>query len=244
MRSTERPRAAPRPLRRLAAIALAALPALLAACSSAPKPPPPAAAPASAKPAASAAQADAAKPGTKDAAGPRAESTEGAVRPGVQRAYEAALDELNGGRKDDAARDLQALARSEPDLGGPHANLGLIYRQEGKLPESVTELEQAVKLNPQQPVFWNQLGITYRLSGDFKKARDAYERAIALDPSYANPYLNLGVLFDLYFWDSQRALELYDRFLALSPGDERVTKWVADLKNRNRKADAAAPKER
>jgi tetratricopeptide (TPR) repeat protein len=210
--------------------------ALLAACASK--------SPAGGLPApAGASGAGSSKQASKDSQARRTESTEGAVQASVQRAYDAALDELNGGHRDEATRDLLALARSEPDLGGPHANLGLIYRQAGRLVDSMAELVQAVKLNPQQPVYWNQLGITYRQSGEFKKAQEAYEKAIALDPSYANPYLNLGILFDLYLWDGQRALELYDRFLALSPGDERVVKWVADLKNRNRKADAA-PKER
>ncbi|HEY1391815.1 MAG TPA: tetratricopeptide repeat protein, partial [Methylibium sp.] len=123
--------------------------------------------------------------------------------------------------------------QSNPELGGPHANLGLIYGRAGKLPEAVAELEQATRLSPQQPQYFNQLGIAYRRQGQFAKAREAYERAIALDPNYAAAYLNLGILSDLYLWDGQRALELYDRYLALSPGgDAQVSKWVADLKNR------------
>ena len=54
-----------------------------------------------------------------------------------------------------------------------------------------------------------------------------------LDPGYAASTLNLGILYDLYLGDGQRALELYGRYLLLSPsGDATVTKWVADLKNR------------
>jgi Flp pilus assembly protein TadD len=242
MRSTERRRPSPQlhaagPVR---PTLLCLLLSALAGCSTPHQAPAPA--PASQKAAAPAAAGSA---GAREAGKARPESMEGAVTPAVQRAYDGALDALNAGRRDEAEQALQALARSEPDLGGPHANLGIIYRQAGKLPESVAELEQAVHVNANQPVYWNQLGITYRQAGDFSKARDAYEKAIALDPSYAVPYLNLGILFDLYFWDSKRALELYDRFLALSPGgDERVSKWIADLKNRVAKADTASRKER
>jgi tetratricopeptide (TPR) repeat protein len=236
MRSTERrlPRVAIRSILPWALLAAAA------GCST----PHPAPGPAAEKPALPASK-DAGTDAGRQAGKARAESMEGAVSPAVQRAYDAALDALNAGRRGEAEHALQALAKSEPDLGGPHANLGIIYRQAGKLPESAAELEQAVRANANQPVYWNQLGITYRQSGDFGKARDAYEKAIALDPSYAVPYLNLGILFDLYFWDSKRALELYDRFLTLTPGgDERVFKWIADLKNRVAKADAASRKER
>jgi Flp pilus assembly protein TadD len=164
----------------------------------------------------------------------RAKETPSGISPAVQGEFEKAVDALNAGHADEAAQSFLALTRSHAELGGPHANLGIIYRQAGKSAEAVAELEQAVQLNPRQPVFLNELGIAYRQQGQFAKARAAYEKAIELDPSYASPYLNLGILFDLYFWDSKRALELYDRYLALTPGgDDKVVKWVADIKNRN-----------
>jgi Flp pilus assembly protein TadD len=155
--------------------------------------------------------------------------------PAVIDAFENALKALHEGRTAEAEKGFLALTRSHPELGGPHANLGIVYRQTGKPEQAIAELELAVRCNPQQPVFWNQLGIAYRQQGQFAKARDAYEHAIALDPGYPAPTLNLGILFDLYLWDGARALELYDRYLTLTPGgDAKVSKWVADLKNRNR----------
>jgi Flp pilus assembly protein TadD len=151
----------------------------------------------------------------------------------TQRAFDDAARAMRAGRTDDAEKAFRNLARSNPDLPGPHANLGLMLRQAGKLPESAAELEQAVRLGPNQAVYFNQLGVTYRQLGQFAKARGAYEQAIALDPAYAAPLLNLGILLDLYIGEPARALELYGRYLALSPGgDPAVTKWVAELKNR------------
>ena len=150
-----------------------------------------------------------------------------------QRAFDDASRALRAGQNADAERGFRNLSLAHPELGGPHANLGLIHRQAGKLAEAAAELETAVRLSPRQPVYWNQLGVTYRLLGQFKKAREAYDKAIALDPNYAASTLNLGILYDLYLGDGQRALELYSRYLLLSPsGDATVTKWVADLKNR------------
>jgi len=158
---------------------------------------------------------------------------EAPVNATTQRAFDDASRALRSGRVDEAERAYKALAQANPELGGPHANLGVIYRQSGKFAESVTELEQAVKLSPRQPIYLNQLGIAYRQQGQFAKARDAYQRALALDPGYAAAALNLGILYDLYLGDTPRALELYGRYLALMPnGDATVTKWVADLKNR------------
>jgi Flp pilus assembly protein TadD len=214
--------------------------------------PKPAAAPQAAAPVAPQSGAAAAPPGaaspasaqTAAVATARAKETPSGISPDVQRTFEYALDALNAGQTDEAAKVFRALTRTNADLGGPHANLGIIYRQAGKPAEAVAELEQAVRLNPQQPVFLNQLGISYRQQGQFAKAREAYEKAIALDPNYPAAYLNLGILFDLYFWDSKRALDLYDRYLALTPGgDDKVVKWVADIKNRSQQGSKLSRQE-
>ncbi len=156
-----------------------------------------------------------------------------AVSPESQRAFDDAARALRAGQHADAERRFRSLAQAHPELPGPHANLGLIQRQAGKLPEAVSALETAVRLSPRQPVYWNQLGVTYRQAGQFPKAREAYEKAIALDPGYSAAVLNLGILHDLYLNDGARALDLYGRYLMLQPsGDATVTKWVADLKNR------------
>lgn len=201
--------------------------------------------PAKAAPAATAA----AKPGAPGPAAPQAEAAppveaEPPLNPVVQRAFESARQALIAGRLDDAERGFLALTKSNPELGGPHANLGVVYRQKKKFEESVAALERAVQANPKQAVYFNQLGIAYRMVGQFTKAREAYEKAIALDPNYALAHLNLGILFDVYLWDSKRALELYDRYLALSPGgDDKVKKWASDLRNRNTPRSLAARKE-
>lgn len=177
--------------------------------------------------------AAASAPAASAAAKPAAAEPETPVNPTAQRAFDDARRLLRAGRVDEAERGFVALTKSNPELGGPFANLGVIYRQAGKLPESAKALEEAVRVSPRQPVYFNQLGITYRHQGQFAKAREAYEQAIAIDASYAAPHLNLGILHDLYLGDAKRALELYDRYLALSPeGDATVTKWIADLKNR------------
>jgi tetratricopeptide (TPR) repeat protein len=158
---------------------------------------------------------------------------EAPVNPQAQAAFDAARAHLRAGRTAEAERGFRDVTAKYPDLGGAHANLGLIQRNAGKHDESIAALEQAVKVSPKQPVFHNQLGVSYRHKGQFQKARNAYEQAIALDDNYADAHLNLGVLLDLYLGDSALALTHYERYLALSPaGDAAVGKWVADLKNR------------
>jgi tetratricopeptide (TPR) repeat protein len=118
----------------------------------------------------------------------------------------------------DALRELQPV------------RYGKVERGEAVSASSTpTPTEQAARLN--------QLGVAYRQKGQFDKAREAYEQAIALDPAHASAILNLGILQDLYLGDEQAALNLYQRYLALSPaGDTQVAKWVSELKIRKEKA--------
>ena len=229
-------RSAERSLRAAGLLALPALTVLLAACTAiggkvAPAPAVPAkteAAAASVKPAEPAPTAPAPAP----------------VSPATQRAFDAARQALAGGRMAESERGFASLTKSDPELSGPYANLGLIHRQAGQAAEAVVALEKAVQLSPQRAELHSHLGLAYRMHGDFTKARASYEKAIALDAAYAPAVLNLGILYDLYLWDGERALELYDRYMQLTPGgDEQVRRWIADLRNRGAKKSAAQRKE-
>lgn len=161
----------------------------------------------------------------------------------AQRAFDEARRAFAAGQTAQAERAFLALTQSNPELGGPHAGLGQIYLQAGKSAEAVLQFEAAVRANPKQPAVLNQLGVAYRQHGQFDKARQTYEQAIAMAPDYAVPMLNLGILNDLYLDDSQRALELYERYLLLTPaGDAAVSKWVVELKNRKPQTVAAKGK--
>jgi Flp pilus assembly protein TadD len=170
-----------------------------------------------------------------------AEAKPAPIAPEVQAQFDRALQAQRGGRFDEAERLWRALAESHPELGGVHANLGLLHARAGRQAEAVASLERAVQASPTQPRFFNELGIAYRNNGQFAKAKDAYERALALDANHAAALLNLGILNDLYLGNGARALELYERYLALAPGgDANVTKWAADLRQR-KPAQLATP---
>ena len=161
----------------------------------------------------------------------------------AQRSFDEARRALAAGQTAEAERRFLALTQSNPELGGPHASLGLIYQQAGKPAEAVRQFEAAVKASPQQPAYLNQLGVAYRQQGQFDKAREAYEKAIALAPDHAAADAQPGHPERPVPGRPARALELYERYLLLTPaGDATVSKWVVDLKNRKPQTLAAKGK--
>lgn len=157
---------------------------------------------------------------------------EAPVPEAVQREFTRALQAQRAGRAEEAQRLFEALAKSNPDLGGVHANLGLLHRAAGRHAASVAALEKAVAASPKQARFWNELGVSHRHAGQFSKAQSAYERALAADANLGAAALNLGILHDLYFNDAAKALPLYERYAALTPGDANAAKWLAEVKKR------------
>jgi len=168
------------------------------------------------------------------AAKPAPAVVEAPVRSDLQHAYDQALALLRSGKTQEAEKQLLALTRQAPDLSGPFANLGLVYRNAGRNVEAIAAFEHAIEVNPKRAVYYNELGISYRLEGKFDKARRSYRQAIDLDPGYAAAYLNLGILYDLYLQQPKEALPYYQRYRDLMPAEApTVSKWIIDLERRS-----------
>jgi tetratricopeptide (TPR) repeat protein len=76
----------------------------------------------------------------------------------------------------------------------------------------------------------NRQGIQFRQQGKFVEAEQAYQQAVAKDDRYANAWLNLGILYDLYRPDADKALQAYQKFQALqSTPDKEVAAWIKAL---------------
>jgi tetratricopeptide (TPR) repeat protein len=149
----------------------------------------------------------------------------------VQR-FDQAVARMNGDAAN-AERELRSLADAYPTYSGPLLNLAILQVKAGRFADAEQSLRAAVDRNGNNAPAFNQLGIVYRKLGRFKEADVAYQRAVELDPNYAIAFLNLGVLCDLYLRQPQRALEAYERYLALAGApDEKVNGWVTELKKR------------
>jgi len=66
----------------------------------------------------------------------------------LEQQYEAAQAAITTGNYAEAQQVLENLAQVHPDIAEIHANLGLVYFQEKKFEQAVSELRRALKLKP------------------------------------------------------------------------------------------------
>jgi Flp pilus assembly protein TadD len=188
-----------------------------------------------------------ATPGAREAApgkAPAPAKVEPPVPAPARQSYEQALASMQAGRHKEAETVLLELTRKYPELAGPYANLGILYYRTGRPTEAVEMLNKAIRINPQQAVYYNQLGVMQRSAGRFAEARTAYSRALELDANYPFAHLNLGILYDLYMSEPDKAVAHYQRYGELNPADaKQVEKWIADLKQRTQKPTKSSKKE-
>ncbi len=215
------------------------LPLLLAACQSTPHAAPRAAAEAVETAGQPASDRPARAMGTTAAGAPAAGAADAVPVPAqAAQLYADALAHMRAGHGTEAELELKQLNASYPEFAGPEVNLGLLYLKDSRLPEAEAAFKEAIARNPASAVAGNELGIVERKLGKFAESEAAYQRAIAAAPEYAPAYLNLGVLYDLYLAEPQKALEQFETYLHLVGDNKQVSGWVIELRKR---VGAAAP---
>ncbi len=70
------------------------------------------------------------------------------------------------------------------------------------------------------------LGDIYKHLGLYEEAVRELNEAKRLDPKLSDTFINLGIIYDDYIVDDQKALENYRRYLDLGGSDKQVLEWI------------------
>lgn len=150
-----------------------------------------------------------------------------------QQYYEEAVAALKNGDAEDAVELLLQVSYDAPDKPFVFTNLGLAFLKLQQPDEAEQAFLQAIERNSRDAVAYNHLGILQRQKGQFEDARKRYQRAIDIDEDYARAHLNLGILFDIYLQDLDKALRQYQKYQVLTNGeDTQVAGWIVDIERR------------
>ncbi|MEO5657453.1 MAG: tetratricopeptide repeat protein [Nitrospiria bacterium] len=168
----------------------------------------------------------------RHAEGPARPPTEAPPAPDAAALFAEALAAQQAGQPNAVAR-WQAAIVAAPGQGAPHVNLGVLYRQMGRLDDAIAEYRTAIRLDPESADAYHNLGLAYRAQGAWSEAERAYLDALALRPSQAETHYNLGVLYDLYLDKPESALTQYREVVVLGhPQAGVVTEWIRILERR------------
>lgn len=95
--------------------------------------------------------------------------------------------------------------------------IGESYQQLGDLKTALSWFQNAYNLAPLYSEFANKYANSLINSGDTKQARKVFESLVKEHPSYAPGFCNLGYLYLVEDQNPQKAMELYNRSIALDP---------------------------
>ena len=121
------------------------------------------------------------------------------------------------------------------------ANLGEMYRMQGRIDEAIIHGERAVALDPSMTGALSNLGIAYYDKEEYEKAQSCHERALALDAHLPHSLNNMGSIMR-EFKQPDKALEYYHRASAADANYlEPLNNMGLVLIEEERHAEAIAP---
>ena len=111
--------------------------------------------------------------------------------------------------------------------------LGVAYRQKGRLADAVWAYRAALARDPENPVIMKNLGDAHLLKKEFPPAVEQYEKALQSNPRFHQAHASLGIAY--YQMEKYpQALEEFEIVLKLDPQNEQAKKYKeAILKKKN-----------
>ena len=122
----------------------------------------------------------------------------------AQIAHQLAAGNPNAAQLNQTATDSLALAETNfkkavdlsNNFGLAIYNLGVVYDQEGKLPEAIKQLEKIAPFNSDQPDLLFELGLLYYRNGQKDNAFNALQQVLVLQPNFANAHWYLALIYE------------------------------------------------
>jgi tetratricopeptide (TPR) repeat protein len=101
-------------------------------------------------------------------------------------------------------------------------NLGVVYDQEGKLPEAIKQLEKIAPFNSDQPDLLFELGLLYYRNNQKDNAFNALQQVLVLQPNFANAHWYLSQIYEERK-DIPNAIDQLQKILAVESNKDNQT---------------------
>ncbi|MFL5313199.1 MAG: tetratricopeptide repeat protein [Myxococcales bacterium] len=117
--------------------------------------------------------------------------------------------------------------------------LGNEYFDSGQRTKAIEAYDKALKLQPNNADVLTDQAVMYRELGQAEKAIANFQKASKVDPKHVRSMLNLGVLYAQDLKNYDKALESWQRVVAVAPASREAEKarvYMQEIK------DAPKPK--
>ena len=118
--------------------------------------------------------------------------------------------------------------KKQMDKAKKHYELGVEYRQQ-KLPDqAITELQQAIKIDPNYAEAHYELGVLYYKKEDYNGAFRELQQAIKINPDYADAHFRLGIIYQS-LGGYKQALAGFDEVIRINPNFPRIHTAIGNV---------------
>ena len=140
---------------------------------------------------------------------------------------ETGFKHLRAGKLKEASVIADRLLSANPNDHGSLNLSALIALGQGSPEKAVNNLEKAVKLKPDESIYWCNLGSAYHQHHCYQEAIAACSTALKLRPNYPNALKTLAAAH-FAAEQYQEALNLYEQALLITPEDALIHAYRAD----------------
>ena len=133
-----------------------------------------------------------------------------------QQQLSSLLDHYQKGRLDDAEKLAISLTHKFSQHQFAWKVLGAIFKQTGRINESLVASQKSVQLAPQDAEAHSNMGVSLQELGRLDEAKESYRKAIALKPDHAEAHNNMGYTLQ-QLGRLDEAKESYTQAIALKP---------------------------
>ncbi len=126
------------------------------------------------------------------------------------------LEHYQKGQYDLSESLAKKLTQQYPDHQFGWKVLGAVFKQTGRLQESLIANQKAVTISPNDAQVFNNLGLTLQKLGRLEDAAQSYSKSIAIKPNYAEAHGNLGIVLQV-LGRLEDAEASYNKAIAIKP---------------------------